>query len=902
MQKSNLTTLLLVCLLAGSSYQALGAPTAEEVAGYEDISDRSKKTFNPGQVYRISTSGICGKVMDDHFLVTHVIPGSVADGKVMKGDRIRALQYRSVTARGGVVPSIQIRVYRLGRDWDWHFYVTVERPSLRDGKGNTVTFDLRVPPTPGNLCHYGPTGFFAKRHTDRLVVDMVEEGSPSDGKLKKGDVIVAVEGKPITVDAYEQFTEAVDKAESQAGKGKLKLTVRKRAPNETGATTDDAAKDEGEENSDKDVVSLLPPATVTLNLQIYGSYSDTAPVNCEKTDALITQTADHLVKNKRFGTLGWGLLGLLATGEEKYINVVREYLHAAKWAQPPEDVKEILTAGGYVSWYWGYRNLIMAEYYLLTGDEFVLPAITQLSRTLAAGQDPAGLWGHRMAHPELGRAYGYGVMNQPSLSIFISLILAEKCGVKDTIVHEAIQRTHNHYDNWVGQGALPYGNHGPMEHLFTNNGTSGSLAVAFALLGNKKGADFYAAMSAAASEEILTGHSGPSWNILWSGLGANVLGPEMAGAYNRKIHWLRTVTRAWDGRYVGLLGWGSKPKPGRLSSTGSQLLNLCTGRRAICITGKGMDTSLWVPKKKADKIIEAGTIDTSNDDVLLQQLGSRFPPVRLRAANQLAVRDADVAAEVLSMLSTGTVDQQIGAMHAIDALKITGVADKLLAIAKDEGANLWVRQHAVKRLGEMPKAKAYVRDLLELLVADKPYDQPYREFDASLGAALASLMTPDPYTMDIDKDLFYEGVGRLLDHKHGWTRKSGMTLLKNIPIEDLPRIIDKMVHVIENKDPTYTFYGDHGRQAGLETLYRLGIKESMNLTVNTIKEPTGRAGPRMRKRMRLLKTFGAEAKYLIRRIKEVLGKRAEPIVERIEASENPRKMVTIEELKKSASQ
>ena len=126
-----------------------------------------------------------------------------------------------------------------------------------------------------------------------------------------------------------------------------------------------------------------------------------------------------------------------------------------------------------------------------------------------------------------------------------------------------------------------------------------------------------------------------------------------------------------------------------------------------------------------------------------------------------------------------------------------------------------------------------------------------------------------------------------------------MALLKNIPMEDLPRIVDKMVYVIEDKDRTYTSYTGSGRQEVLEILYRLGIKESMDYTVNTIKEPTGRGGPRMRARTKLLKTFGAEAKYLIPRIREVLGKQADPIIQQIEAAMTARKMITLEEAKRA---
>jgi len=892
--------LIIAALLAGCAGAQYGGSADLDPRAFEDLT--KTKAATPGQAYRMGETGICGTVEKDHIRVTHVIPGSVADGKIQVGDLVRGMQHRGMGGWGGIPNLVRVRLYRIGRDWDWHFYVTVERPSLRGGRGNTLTYDLHMPPAPGNICHYGPTGFFAERRPDQLVVDVVVKGSPSDGKLKKGDVILAVDGEPITVDAYNQFTKAVDKAESRAGEGLLRLRVRRTGvlPPGSTATVDPKKKrkaaPEPPPQTEPQEVSELD---VVLKLKVLGSYAETAPVNCPKTDALITQAADYLVKSREFGRLNWGLLGLLATGEEKYIKVVRDYLHAASWAQPDQDLDKLIAKGteGYTSWPWGYQEMLLAEYYLLTGDKFVLPAIEKYARVLAAGQDQAGLWGHRMHHPDNGRAFGYGVMNQPSLSIFVSLILAQKCGVDDPVVRTAIKRTHDHYDKWVGRGALPYGNHGPNQGQFTNNGTSGSLAVAFALLGNKRGARFYAAMSAAATEEILLGHGGPSWNILWSGLGANVLGPEMATAYNRKIHWLRTVTRTWTGAHVGMLGWGSTPGSGSFGSTGSHLLNLCTGRRKIHITGKGMDPSLCLKAREAEEIVEAGKIDRSSDDALLALLGSPYPPVRVRAAQALAMRDAQVADEVMDLLRNGNSNQRVGAIHAIQNLKIEPVVDELMAIAMNEKDDLWVRQLAVGALGDMPDAKKHAPRLLDMLARDKPYDQPYRELDLALGGALVKLYGGDPYATDLDKDLFYRGVTKLLDHKHASGRGAGMALLRSLPMEDLPRIADKMVYVIEDKDKTYTSYTGAGRQDALEILYRLGIKESMDYTVDTIKEPTGRGGPRQRARTRLLKTFGGEAKYLIPRIREVLGKGADAIVKSIEESTTTRRMISLEEAK-----
>jgi hypothetical protein len=143
-------------------------------------------------------------------------------------------------------------------------------------------------------------------------------------------------------------------------------------------------------------------------------------------------------------------------------------------------------------------------------------------------------------------------------------------------------------------------------------------------------------------------------------------------------------------------------------------------------------------------------------------------------------------------------------------------------------------------------------------------------------------------------------VNKLLDHKHHWGRTSGMSLLQHMPLEDFHRVADRMVYVIEDKDRTYTAYhGDGQRQIGLEILNRLNIQEAVGLTVNTIKEPTGRAGPRTRGRLRLLPEFGAIAKPYIPRIREVLGNQADEVIQAIEESQATREMISLEEAKRA---
>ena len=91
---------------------------------------------------------------------------------------------------------------------------------------------------------------------------------------------------------------------------------------------------------------------------------------------------------KDWGRFGDKALALLATGEKKYHLLVRDYLHQAKFAKP--DLKISLDDGGLVCWGYGYHNLLLTEYFLATGDEYVLPAIREYAVKIAVGQGGAG--------------------------------------------------------------------------------------------------------------------------------------------------------------------------------------------------------------------------------------------------------------------------------------------------------------------------------------------------------------------------------------------------------------------------------------------------------------------------------------------------------------------------------
>lgn len=119
----------------------------------------------------------------------------------------------------------------------------------------------------------------------------------------------------------------------------------------------------------------------TITIPVLGSYSETAPFSCAKIDKIITMTAEKLMK-------GTGdrpaieELALMATGEKKYMEAAFKSIRSKDWAKGDG---ELISPGQYCTWYWGYRAIVLAEYYMLTKDESVMPALRDRSFKRARG-------------------------------------------------------------------------------------------------------------------------------------------------------------------------------------------------------------------------------------------------------------------------------------------------------------------------------------------------------------------------------------------------------------------------------------------------------------------------------------------------------------------------------------
>ena len=555
---------------------------------------------------------------------------------------------------------------------------------------------------------------------------------------------------------------------------------------------------------------------------------------------------------------------------------------------------------------------------MLTGDKSVLPGIEAYAEALANGQDAAGLWSHRMAiwsknngQPH-GRCIGYGQMNQPSLTCFMGLLLAKKCGVKSAEIDGAIKRSHDYFNSYTGRGTFPYGVHNPNSRDFNNNGMSGSAALCMALYGDRESATFFSGCSAAAHDRLESGHATYYFNVLWTPLGANVAGPEVTRQFFKESRWLKTLYRSWNGSFTHD---GGESKEG--NSTGSQLLAYCLPRRSLYITGKGADESLWLKGQDATDTVQMSKIkfDSKKPDELLGYLGSPFPQLALPAIDALRTKGGDVSPKLAQMMETGTKTQKRNAIRYFGAGCPQEMAlpqlDKLGAILRDGKEDAETRATAASALAGLGEpAYPYYQDLLRMVVAEEPAD-PLGLTDESLADSLSALCE-NPFSGGLvtDKDLFYAAASKLMDHKRQNTRAEGMRMVAAMPLEDFRRVADKMQYVIKDQDLTYHSYHNptNAIGTGIAILAGFNIKEGLDYTLGIGDTESGKGSFKMRAMMDSLARYGANARPYVEQLKQQqswqkvpdnpkLRGNWEKMIKAIEEDKEPAKLITLEEAK-----
>lgn len=717
-------------------------------------------------------------------------------------------------------------------------------------KGGTIPKDA---PKDWNLGATGARGWMYpwKMETSKarqIAITKVAKGSPADGVLKKGDVILGVAGSKFSHDPRVEFGKALTAAESVAGKGDLVLSVWR----------------DGAESQ------------VTVKLPVLGDYSATAPYDCPKSKKILEQGCAALAERMsqpsyRGNPIDKSLnaLGLLASGNEKYMPLIKREV---EWASN-------FSSDNMMTWYYGYVIMLLAEYKMATGDETYMPGLKRLVMESVNGQSHVGSWGHKFADDN-GRLVGYGMMNSPGLTLTISLVLAREAGISDPKLDLAIERSATLLRFYKGKGSVPYGDHAPWIETHEDNGKNGMAAVMFNLLKQKGEAKYFTWMSLASHGNVRdTGHTGNYFNILWSLPAVAQGGPEASGAWMEEFgHWYFDMARKWNDTFVHL----GPPQPtkdayGNWDATGCYLLAYALPLKKLMITGKAENVVKPITRERSEQLINAGRGWTNGDRYsyydklptggLLARLKSWSPVVRERAAIALGRRKYKDTDKLIEMLSSSSYFERLGSLQTLKQMRGAGApaVDTLVGLLKDP--DLWVRIQAADALAGIGKpAEKAIPQMLKILTEfDKEKDprgmqQRYLSwalFDGRRGLLRGELE-------NVDRELLFEAVRAGLQNEDGRARSAYTIIYDRLTFDQLRPLLPAIHQAVVEPSPSGIMFASQIRMAGLQLLSKNHVEEGLSASMHMLKtQNKWGSEKRIHEILECLLRYGAHAKPLI---------------------------------------
>lgn len=715
-----------------------------------------------------------------------------------------------------------------------------EPPDLTQGGKKDDSHDWQLGPT-------GARGWIFFRSDDltavsrQILITAVDPGSPADGILRPNDVILGVADKPFSDDARKSFGRAITTAEEKSG-----------------------------------VLSLIrwregKSANVDLKLSVLGAYSDTTPYDCPKSKKIFEQGCQLIAKQGLKDPdipIHFNALALLATGKQEYRPMLAAYARKVA-ASLQQDTW---------NWFVAYGNLFLAEYALATGDKSILPELKRTCMLAVKNQCMNGMWGHA---PSLanGHSEGYGGMNQIGLPMTMALVLARQVGVTDPAIDQAIDRSLALLCWYVHKGSIPYGDH-ECYPSHENNGMCSCMAVLSDLRGDGEATLFFSRMATAAYDVREYGHCGNYWSMLWALPGVSCGGQLATGAYMKEQGWYYDLARNWKGGFVY-----QKIEKGQENDnytnwdlTGSYLMSFGLPLKSLYILGKKPCSLPAWKANEVKEVIAAGRDYYPQNDRnayyarktadLLAGLSSWSPGVRCWSARALGKREGDFVPALLKLVAGSDRYSRYGALEALRCLgsRADAVAPQLRAALKDP--DLWIKCLACYAMAYLSPGtcKACLNDLLAL-AASKNRDDPRGMVNRAVSKAVFS---PYPGTRTptilghslegIDRSLLVPAMAALLQNDDGEVRSSVGAYLNKLTDRDVALLLPEIIKAIEQQAPSDEMFADGIRQAGLNLLSRLHIREGMELCVSTLE---WRWGVEYKPRLGYLLRYGVNAKQLV---------------------------------------
>ena len=725
-------------------------------------------------------------------------------------------------------------------------------------------------PEANESSNLGPTGlrgwiYHVKENTGearQILVDTVDAGSPADGVIQVGDVILGADGSggtavAFTSDARKSLAQAIADAEER-DPGTLDLLVWR-----PGSTSN-----------------------YQITLETMGAYSATAPYNCPKSAKILEQGIDHYFTNEDSGRYSFGAISLLAANDPADPD------NAARMAQAQTEAQALIPdaatmaqlmsdeqdTASMITWQRGHKLILLAEYYLVTGDATVLPAIEAYAVNISKNQSLYGTVGHKYADRYPDGSNGpmggvYGAVNSAALPCFLGVLLAKECEAASpgsmaasslSVMDAAIERSSRFLAYYAGKGAIPYGEGGPYYQLHETNGKSGLAALCFALQANRvEEGKFYAKMATAASSEREKGHTGSFFNYLWAPLGAAMGGEEAAVAHFSGIKWMLDLNRNWDGGFDYDCLNGQGPDSGseynnfRMST--AALLTYALPLRQLHLTGRGQASGPLL--LSSGNVAEAQFSDTydptsRSKSELMGDLASWSPKNRLNAATELATRSIDsgdlsqlettatdtgasASARDGACLALGTIADPsttttlVGLLTDADPLIRLSAANGLRKFLVDNRAAVEAEQDAILQAAastatplfpindEDPLQMAHGRLSMLLFYSGNSYGEKGVLWGNNIGDHITG----------VDRNLLYPAIEAVSGTAHGQSRSTLKDTFYNLTPEDVEALAGTIVDTVRLRAPADKMFSHGARQAGIDVLQQLGYAEGVPLSV-----------------------------------------------------------------------
>ena len=710
----------------------------------------------------------------------------------------------------------------------------------------------------------GPTGLRGWMFCDQLVttdarqiaITAVEPGSPADGLIRVGDVLLGVGGKPFSFDPRTELGRAITSAETQAGSGRIALMRWH------------AGKVE----------------EVSLTLPVLGSFSATAPYDCPKSQRILARGLKKLAVRMSESDYAetedaiprsLNALAILAGGEAAHRPLIER---EAKWAAS-------FKTPDFRTWYYGYVMIFLAEYSMATGDDSVIPGLRRLAMEAASGQSAVGSWGHTFALPD-GRLQGYGMMNSPGLPLTIGLLLARNAGVNDPEVARAIELSARLLRFYAGKGAVPYGDHEPWTETHEDNGKCGMAAVLFHLLGEETNADFFTRMAVAShGSERDCGHTGNYFNLLWSLPAIAKAGPHATGAWMQEFGtWYHDLARRWDGGF----SHQGPPEPDHDSydgwnATGAYVLAYALPLKKIVLTGsRDGDLQPLVPEAVQGLIADGrgwdnkdrtSTYDGFEDGELLERLGSWSPIVRERAADAIARRKTPTVSAIISLLDSGNLQARIGACQALEKLRgraAPAVPQLRVALQHED---LWLRVRAATAIAVIGKpALPALPGMLDSITRGPSLKDPRGMEQRFVSVAIFSKMLTRESNRSlegVDHDKLRSAIALGLQNQDGLARSEISEIFNRLSYDELQPLLPAVLEAIEKPAPSGEMFADGVRLNGLKVLASHHIEEGIQACADYIRNQNPwNSEDRTPQILKILETYGAHAERVVPHLRE----------------------------------